>query len=194
MPTKQSKKDRERTVSSSDKYAQCGFCTTLAVMSTCAVECLACKQSFQQECSDLREVNIKTIVGLPPVHWYCRKCLAFATKSLKPNRLKSIFEKLDTLIRTNEQHRIRLLARDFTEEQSTNATCIASESTLKVSKDLTAIIPIINKVAHRVVHKIRSVKSADEKMAWTYASTTATGLQKSHVKHKAVPTLYLKKA
>ena len=128
MPTKQSKKDKERTVSSSDQSAQCGLCTNPVLMGTYAVECLACEQWFHQECSDLSETNIKAIYGLPSVHWYCRKCLKFATKLLKTNGLKSIIEKLDTLIQTNEQHQTSLLATDSEVEQSTNATCIASES------------------------------------------------------------------
>ena len=59
MPTKQSKKDKERTVSSSEQSAQCGFCTNAVLMGTCAVECLACEQKFHQVCSDLSEVNTK---------------------------------------------------------------------------------------------------------------------------------------
>ena len=131
MPNKQSKKDKDRTVSSSDQSAECGFCTNPVLTGTCAVECLACEQWFHQECSDLSEVYIKAIDGLPSVDWYCRKCLAFAKKLLKPNGLKSIIEKLDTLIQTNEQHQTRLLVTDSKVEQSTNATCIASESILQ---------------------------------------------------------------
>ena len=142
----------------------------------CAVECLACEQWFHQECSDLSKVNIKAINELPSVHWYCRKCLAFATKLLKNNGLISIIEKLDTLIQTNEQHQIRHLATDAKVEQSPTATCISSECILKVSKELTAIILTINKVAHRVVPKMRSSQGRSRKMASTYASTTAIGL------------------
>ena len=72
-------------------------------------------------------------------------------------------------------------------EQSTDATCIACESILKVTKELIAIVPSKVKVAHGVVPKISSVKSAVEKMASTYASTTAIGLQKSRVKYNTKP-------
>ena len=123
----------------------------------------------------MKEVNIKAIDVLPSVHWYCRKCLAFATKLLEHNGLKSIIEKLDKLIQTNKHRQTRLLATNSKIAQSTNATCIASESILKVSPELTAINPSINNAAHGVLPKISSVKSAVGKMASTNASTTAIG-------------------
>ena len=46
------------------------------------------------------------------VHWYCRKGHAIARKLLKANGLKSIIEKLNTLIQTNVQYETRLLATD----------------------------------------------------------------------------------
>ena len=62
---------------------------------------------------------------------------------------------------------------------ATHATLVATESISKLSEDLSALLPSINKVAHGVVPKISSVKSAVKKMASTYATVASRGTSKA---------------
>ena len=58
---------------------------------------------------------------------------------------------------------------------TTNVTTVSTESITKLSNDLSALLPAINKVAHGLAPKISSVKDAVEKMSSTYATATNKG-------------------
>ena len=74
-------------------------------------------------------------------------------------------QKLDTLIESNRQHQKSLSATiTITKvDNATNVTAVSTESITKLSKDLSAKIPAINKVAHGIAPRSSSVKDAVEK-------------------------------
>ena len=86
-----------------------------------------------------------------------------AKKFLSPKAIESIDKKLEALLESSQQHQDSLIDTEIKVDNVTNATTVATESIIKLSKDLSALLPSINKVAHRVVPKISSVKSAVKK-------------------------------
>ena len=70
---------------------------------------------------------------------------------------------LDALLKTSQQHRDSLIDTKIKVDNATHATTLATESIIKLSKDLSGLPPSINKVAHGVVPKSSSVKCAVEK-------------------------------
>ena len=76
---------------------------------------------------------------------------------------------------SSQQHQDSFIDTETKADNVTHATTVATESIIKLSKDLSALFPSINKVAHGVVPKISSVKSAVGKMASTYATVASTG-------------------
>ena len=84
-------------------------------------------------------------------------------------------QKLDTLIESNRQHQKSLSATITKVDNATNVTTVSTESITKLSNDLSALLPAINKVAHGIAPKISSVKDAVEKMSSTYATATNKG-------------------
>ena len=81
-------------------------------------------------------------------------------------------QKLDTLIESNRQLQKSLSATITKVDNATNVTAVSTESITKLSNDLSALIPAINKVAHGLAPKISSVEDAVEKMSSTYATAT----------------------
>ena len=99
-----------------------------------------------------------------------------ATKKFSgPKALESIDKKLGTSLESSQQHQESLIETETKVDNASHATTLATESIMKLSKDLSALLPSINKVAHGVVPKISSVKNAVEKMASTYATVASTG-------------------
>ena len=177
MPPKNKK---VRTVSSTDQQNDaCGLCNNLVTTGTRAIECAACERCFHQKCSDLTEQNINAIDGIQSILWCCQECLPAAKRYLRPKAIESIDKKLDVLLESSQQHQDSLIDTETKVDNVTHATTVATESIIKLIKDLSALLPSINKVAHGVVPKISSVKSAVEKMASTYATAASTGTSKA---------------
>ena len=177
MPPKNKK---DRTVSSTDQQNDaCGLCNNIVTTGTSAIECAACERWFHQKCSDLTEQNINAIDGIQSILWCCKECLPAAKKFLRPKAIESIDKKLDALLESSQQHQDCLIDTETKVDNATHATTVATESIIKLSKDLSALLPYINKVAHGVVPKISSVKSTVEKMASTYAKVASTGTSKA---------------
>ena len=86
-----------------------------------------------------------------------------AKRFLRPKAIESIDKKLDVLLESSQQHQDSLIDTETKVDNVTHATTVATESIIKLIKDLSALLPSINKVAHGVVPKISSVKSAVEK-------------------------------
>ena len=88
-------------------------------------------------------------------------------KYVKPRGLETTDKKLDVLKDIHQDHRTLLQCNSTKLDPTANATTIATQSIKKLIDDFTAMMPSINKIAHRVVPKISSFKDAVEKMAST---------------------------
>ena len=162
------------TVSSIDQHNYaCGLCNNIVTTGTSAIECDACERWFHQKCYDLTQENIKAVDGIQSILWFCKECLPAAKKFSRPKALESIDKKLDALLESSQQHQESLIETEAKVENATHVTTLATEIFVKLSNCLSAALPSINKVAHRVVPKISSVKSAVEKMASTYATVAS---------------------
>ena len=173
MPPKNKK---DRTVSAADQNPDdCGTCNNAVLSGTSVIECASCVRWFHQKCTDLAEETIKAIDGYKSIQWYCNDCLHSVRKFLLPKGLEAMDQKLDTLIESNRQHQKSLSATITKFYNATNVTTVSTESITKLSNDLSALLPAINKVAHGRAPKISSVKVAVEKMSSTYATATNKG-------------------
>ena len=89
---------------------------------------------------------------------------ASSEKFSRPKAIASIDKKLDALLESSQYHQGSLIQTETKVDNATHATTLATESIIKLSKDLSALLPSINKVAQGVVAKVSSVKCAVEKM------------------------------
>ena len=170
------KNKNDRTVSSTDQQNDpCGLCNNIVTTGTSSIECAACERWFHQKSSDLTEQNIIAIDGIQSILWCCEESLPAAKKFLRPKAIETIDKKLDALLESSQKHQESVIDTKTKVDNPTHATTVATESNIKLSNDLLALLPSINKVAHGVVPKISSVKSAMEKMASTYATVASTG-------------------
>ena len=93
----------------------------------------------------------------------------------RPKAFESLDKKLEALLESSQQHQDSLIVTELKVDNATHATTLATDRILKLSKDLSALLPSLNKVAHGVVPKISFVKRAVEKTTSTYASVASTG-------------------
>ena len=87
---------------------------------------------------------------------------------------------------SSQQHQDSFIDTETTVDNATHATTLAKESVIKLSEDLSALLPSINKVAHGVVPRISSVENAVEKMASTYVTVTSTGTSNAKTQNATI--------
>ena len=95
-----------------------------------------------------------------------------AKKFLRPKAIETIDKKLGALLKWSQKHQDSFIDTETKKDNATHATTVATESIIKLSKDLSALLPSINKVAHGVVPALSKVQ---KKMASTYATVALTG-------------------
>ena len=109
-----------------------------------------------------------------------------AKKFPRPKALESIDKELDGFLESSQQHQDSLIDTGTKVENATHATTLATESNIKLSKDLSALLPSIKKIANGMVPKISSVKSAVEKLASTYTTVASTGTSNAIPKNATI--------